>query len=100
MHFRVLVQVDLDEPKVVDGVIFGNYVITLGVNAPSVSVAVRYVEDHLRRLEKGTLITIRELEILALECIDEVPDSVRTSAFRSVSRKGVYWASGRVYGES
>jgi hypothetical protein len=101
MHYRVLLHVRTATSVVValedETGHFGHFYVSLGVNARSPSEALTLAESHVVRAEDDpVVVSYVEIEALALEA---VPLHVIQAAFRDPSEPGVYWQSGRVFGQ-
>lgn len=103
MHYRVLLQLALPTPvvKVIRGTSreFGAYYISLGVNGQNATDALGLAEQHvLTVIERGGSGVVTEVEMEVIEW-DDIPEDVLANAFADPEQRGVYWASGRIYGD-
>jgi hypothetical protein len=100
VHFRVVLDVELAEPVVLHQgerpVQFRRFSQSLGVNAESLAEAAAFAESFALQELPGSELVGADFLVLPES---EIPDEVLSSALRDIEEAGVYWASGRIYGE-
>lgn len=102
MHYRLLVIVELFEPhqEKIDGdwCNFDSYSIALGANADTASNALALAEQFVLDQHEAGTYEVGEAEVKLIP-ESQVPEQVISDAFSRTDQRGIYWASGRIFGE-